>query len=117
MLPNVSPDHTKEWQLLKAHNEEMKKVHLTHLFKNDPERFNAFSLRVDNILFDYSKNHLTSKTIELLVQLAGTCGLPEAIKAMFDGEPINATEGRAVLHTALRNFSGKSMITGGRDVM
>ncbi len=117
MLPNVSPDQTKEWQLLQAHSEEMKKVHLAHLFKNDPDRFTSFSLRVENILFDYSKNHLTSKTVELLLQFAKACRLPEAIKAMFNGEPINATEDRAVLHTALRNFSGKPMLIGGRDVM
>ena len=117
MLPNISPDQTKEWQLLTAHSEEMKKVHLADLFKNDPGRFEAFSLRIENILFDYSKNHLTPKTIELLMQLATACRLPDAIQAMFRGEPVNATEGRAVLHTALRNFSGKPATTGGKDVM
>ena len=117
MLPNVSPDQTKEWQQLKAHSEEMKKVHLAQLFKNDPQRFNAFSLQIENLLFDFSKNHINSNTLDLLLQLARACKLPDAVKAMFEGEPINVTEGRAVLHTALRNFSGKPMKIDGEDVM
>src|SRR5688572_32593980 len=117
MLYNISPDQTNEWQQLKAHSEEMKKVHLADLFKKDPKRFDAFSIAIENILFDYSKNHLNADTLALLLQLANACRLPDAIKAMFNGEPINATEGRAVLHTALRNFSGHPMMTDGKDVM
>ena len=94
----------------------MKKVHLADLFKKDPKRFDAFSIAIENFLFDYSKNHLNADTLALLLQLANACRLPDAIKAMFNGEPINATEGRAVLHTALRNFSGP-VTTGGKDVM
>jgi glucose-6-phosphate isomerase len=117
MLPSVTPDQTKEWQQLKAHYEEIRTIHLTDFFKNDPKRFEDFSLRNKNILFDYSKNHLSSKTIQLLLQLANACRLPDAIKSMFTGEPINATEGRAVLHIALRNFSGQPVTAGGKDIM
>ncbi len=87
------------------------------LFRQDPARFRKFSLRFEDILFDHSKNLITAETMTLLQQLARECGLPDAIKAMFSGELINETEQRAVLHTALRNFSGKPVKTEGKDVM
>ena len=72
---------------------------------HDPERFNKLNTRLDDILFDYSKNIITDKTLDLLLQLADECKLKEAIEAMFNGDMINETENRSVLHTALRNFS------------
>lgn len=95
----------------------MKAVPLKTLFETDHNRFNKFSIRQGDIHFDYSKNLISEETMALLLQLAQECRLPEAVAAMFAGEKINATEGRAVLHTALRNFSGKPVITDGKDVM
>lgn len=87
------------------------------LFFNDEERFHKFSLHFEDILFDYSKNIVTENTMAVLMELATECGLGDAIEAMFNGEKINGTEGRAVLHTALRNFSGQPVLEGGKDVM
>ncbi len=95
----------------------MKMVHMKELFKADAGRFKKFSLQFNDILFDYSKNIITADTMQLLLQLANECKLSDAIEAMFTGEKINGTEDRAVLHTALRNFSGEAVITDGKDVM
>jgi glucose-6-phosphate isomerase len=87
------------------------------LFAQDADRFSKFSMCVKDIVFDYSKNILTQKTIDALLQLATECKLKEAIAAMYNGEKINVNEDRAVLHTALRNFSGKPIFANGQDVM
>jgi glucose-6-phosphate isomerase len=117
MLPRIDPTGSKGWKLLLEHATEIKKTHLRELFRQDPERFARFSLSFDKILFDYSKNLITDKSIGLLTQLANECGLSEGIRSMFNGELINETEKRAVLHTALRNFSGGPVFTSGKDVM
>lgn len=117
MLPTIKPHRTKAWRKLEDHYKKMSRTHLRELFAEDPERFRKFSLQVEDILFDYSKNRITEKTIQLLLDLAEECELDKAIAAMFSGDTINATEGRAVLHTALRNFSGQPVYTEGRDVM
>jgi len=83
----------------------------------DEDRFKKFSVTFNDILFDYSKNILTAKTMQLLLQLTEECRIKEAIDSMFNGELINETEGRSVLHTALRNFSGKPVYSEGKDVM
>ena len=104
--------------MLKRHYEdEMHRVHIKDLFKQDADRFKKFSLQFGDIVFDYSKNIITPKTLQLLLQLAEDCNLKEAIKAIFNGEKINETEGRSVLHTALRNFSGNPVLADGKDVM
>jgi len=87
------------------------------LFAGDPARFSKYSLRAGSILFDYSKNIVTEKTMGLLRQLAEQCGLKEAIEAMFSGEKINQTEDRSVLHTALRNCPAAPVYSEGKDVM
>ena len=87
------------------------------LFTSDPTRFEKFSLRLDDILFDYSKNRITAKTIELLIELARQANLAEMIEDMFSGEKINNTEGRAVLHVALRNRSDRPILVDGKNVM
>ena len=87
------------------------------LFAADAERFHKFSIASDQLVFDYSKNIITDTTLQLLTQLANECQLPAAIKAMFSGEKINETEGRAVLHTALRNFDGSEVMVDGKDIM
>jgi glucose-6-phosphate isomerase len=117
MLVNTSPTDSQAWTHLIGHFLEMQAVHMRNLFNEDPDRFSHFSLQMDGILVDYSKNIITDDTIKLLVKLAEDQGLPDAIKQMFNGIPINATEGRAVLHTALRNRSNKPVLVDGQDVM
>ena len=118
MLPTVNPTTTKAWQALQQHYDtEMKQVHMRQLFKDDPERFSKFSYCMDNLLVDLSKNIITEKTRQLLLQLADDCRLKDGIEAMFGGELINHTEGRAVLHTALRNLTDQPVSTEGKDVM
>ncbi|MDX2047069.1 MAG: glucose-6-phosphate isomerase [Chitinophagaceae bacterium] len=118
MFPKVNPVQTGSWKLLKEHCEnEIKQVHLKDIFNKDPHRFSKFSILYGDILFDYSKNLVTDKTLQLLFQLADECKLKDAISAMFNGEKINLTENRSVLHVALRNFSGRPVYTDGRDVM
>jgi glucose-6-phosphate isomerase len=117
MFPSVNPSATSSWKLLEKHALEMKQVHMKELFSADPLRFSKFSLCTPDIVFDYSKNIITEQTMRLLGQLANECDLPSAVQAMFSGEIINQTEGRAVLHTALRNFSDKPVMADGHDVM
>lgn len=117
MLPKIDPSGTIAWQRLKDHFSEMKKVQLKELFKSDSDRFSKFSIADRDIVFDYSKNIITGQTIQLLLQLANECELQNAIKAMFNGEKINETENRAVLHTALRNLSEEPVYAEGKDVM
>ena len=102
---------------LAAHRESMAGVHLRKLFEDDPGRFDRFSIEVDDLLLDYSKNLITVETLELLTELAVEAGLAAAIRRMFSGEKINATEGRAVLHVALRNRSNRPIEVDGEDVM
>src|SRR6185503_5386683 len=103
MLPKIDPTSTAAWQSLKTHFSEMKNVHLKELFKNDPGRFSKYSIATRDIVFDYSKNIINEQSIQLLLQLAKECKLQDGINAMFNGDKINETENRAVLHTALRN--------------
>jgi glucose-6-phosphate isomerase len=117
MFPSVYPPGTSAWKALKDHQQQISATHLRELFKQDPQRFDKFSLTLNDILFDYSKNLVTAETLELLTRLANECGLREAIEAMFGGEKINRTENRAVLHTALRNCFDKPVMADGKDVM
>ncbi len=117
MLPKINPAQTASWKLLQTHFETMKHVRIKDLFTEDPERFAKFSFALPGIVCDFSKNIVTDETLRLLLELAAECGLGEAIDAMFNGEKINETEGRPVLHTALRNFSGGPMWAEGKDVM
>ena len=117
MFPKTNPTTTNAWKVLTAHYEEIKQVPIKQLFAEDGQRFSSYSLQFGDILFDYSKNNINSKTRSLLLKLATECKLGEAIPAMFNGEKINGTEDRAVLHTALRNFSGKEVLLDGKDIM
>ena len=117
MLPSTNPTQTKAWAALGAHFKAIKDTHLRDLFKEDEGRFGQYHLTDGDILFDYSKNRINNETLSLLLQLAEETGVKEAITAMFGGDNINVTEGRAVLHTALRNFSGKPVMVEGEDVM
>jgi len=114
----MNPTTTQAWFVLKKHfEEEMSRKHMKDLFANDPKRFEQYSIHTPELLFDYSKNIITEKTMQLLLQLAEECGLSKAIEAQFQGKPINETENRAVLHTALRNFSGSPVYVDEKDVM
>lgn len=95
----------------------MAAVSIRELFADDPERFKKFSRRFEDILFDFSKNRINAKTLSLLIELARECQVNKAIEAMFTGDRINETENRSVLHTALRNSSGKPVFSDGKDVM
>ncbi len=117
MFPKINPTTTASWKTLSQHYASTKNVTIKELFTNDAERFNEFSLCIGDIVFDYSKNNITSSTVKLLLQLADECKLQQAIDAMFTGEKINKTENRSVLHTALRNFSGNPVNVDGIDVM
>ena len=118
MLPRINPSDTQAWLLLKKHyKEEMIRIQMRTLFANESERFEKLSIQFGNILFDYSKNIITDKTKQLLLQLANECSLKEAIEAQFAGQAINETENRAVLHTALRNFSDNTVLVDGADIM
>lgn len=117
MFPRINPTTTRAWQALQEHAAEMKKTRLRSLFEKDAERFEKMSLRTGDILFDYSKNLVDARTLALLLQLAEECKLKEAIAAMFNGDLINETEHRSVLHVALRNFSKEPMFSQGSDVM
>ena len=105
------------WKDLETHYQEISALHMRDLFTSDPGRFEEFSLPLDDILFDYSKNRITQKTMDLLIELAQQSRLAEMIEAMFSGEKINTTEGRAVLHVALRNRSNRPILVDGEDVM
>src|SRR6187551_140591 len=117
MLPKINPTNTIAWRSLQEHFSEMKSVHVKELFKAGPDRFSNYSISNGDIVFDYSKNIINEKTIQLLLQLANECKLKDGIDAMFNGEKINETESRAVLHTALRNLSPEPVFAEGKDVM
>jgi glucose-6-phosphate isomerase len=117
MLPKINPTETESWKQLQQHFEEIKNAPVKDLFFDEPDRFQKYCFSVPEIVCDFSKNIINDTTIRLLLQLAGECGLQEAIDAMFAGEKINETEDRSVLHTALRNFSGEPVLSDGKDVM
>ena len=107
----------KAFEDLRAHHWEMKGQRLRDLFAEDPDRFQRFSLRLDDLLLDYSKNLILPETLEKLLALARAADVEGGRDAMFAGEKINVTEGRAVLHTALRNRSERPVLVDGHDVM
>ncbi len=117
MLPKINPTTTNTWPVLKAHFDQIKDLHLIDIFKADPKRFEEFSIQEQDILVDFSKNRITKRTLLLLLTLAYEMKLPEAIEQMFNGEVINKTEQRAVLHTALRNRSNHPILVDGKDIM
>lgn len=118
MLPKINPTNTQAWFLLQKHyEEEMNRRHMRDLFAADADRFKKFSIQLNDLLFDYSKNIINQKTLQLLLQLAEDCKLKDAIHEMFAGIKINETEQRSVLHTALRNFSDTPILVDGKDIM
>ena len=117
MLSRINPTNTQAWFVLQKHyEEEMNRRHMRDLFAADPDRFKKFSITLGDILFDYSKNIINEKTLKLLLQLAEDCNVKQAIADQFAGAPINETENRAVLHTALRSFDPTPILVDGTDI-
>ena len=116
-MKNINPTQTEAWNKLQEHYNSFKNNHLRDLFKNQPNRFDEFQIRFNDILFDYSKNRISQETKKLLIHLANECELKSAIQAMFSGEHINKTEDRAVLHTALRYFGEDAIEVDGDNVL
>jgi len=117
MLKKIDPTKTKAWRDLGDHFQGMKNVQMKDLFAADPQRFEKFSFRFQDILVDYSKNRITPETIQLLLSLTEEADLGDAVEKMFTGNKINETEKRAVLHVALRNRSNIPIHVDGKDVM
>ena len=117
MLGDMSVTSLPEWQNLEQHFEATKGLEMRDLFAQDPERFKKLSLEFDGLLFDFSKNRITDETLPLLRKLAVKRDVPGWAKKMFNGEKINITEDRAVLHIALRNRSNRPIYVDGKDVM
>jgi glucose-6-phosphate isomerase len=114
-MPDITLSPT--WQALKEERKAWKALHLRNLFARDKKRAERFSLQMDDLLLDYSKNLIRPQTMKLLLKLAREAGVETLRDAMFAGEKINLTEGRAVLHTALRNRSDRPVLVDGHDVM
>lgn len=117
MLNSINFTQTPAFKKLKAHHRTISKKHLKDLFVEDKSRFKKFSIRFNDILLDYSKNNINRRTIGYLTDLAKECDLSSAIEQMFNGEKINQTENRSVLHVALRNRSNTPIFVEGKDVM
>lgn len=117
MLPTIDFTKTQAYKYLADHFIALNEHTIKDMFAQDAQRFAKFSLYFNDILLDYSKNRINEQTIALLIQLAKECQLKEAIEAMFAAEKINVTEGRQVLHTALRNRDNVPVLVDGKDVM
>ncbi len=117
MLPNIDFTTTQAYKYLADQYIDVVSESLKGLIESDNQRLTKFSVQFEEILLDYSKNRITDQTIALLLQLAKECMVNDAINAMFSGEIINATEGRPVLHIALRNQSNTPIYVDGKDVM
>jgi glucose-6-phosphate isomerase len=111
------PAQDAAWQALQDHRKTWKHLQMRELFARDGKRFRRFSLALDDLLLDYSKNLVTPQTMKLLVKLAKASGVELMRECMFAGDRINLTEDRAVLHTALRNRSDRPVQVDGEDVM
>lgn len=117
-MENINPTMTNAWKALEIHQTELANITIQDLFQQEKERFKDYSLTFkEQILVDFSKNNINQQTLSLLRQLAQECSLDSAKEAMFNGEKINRTENRAVLHTALRNRANSPVMVDGKDVM
>ncbi|WP_179333736.1 glucose-6-phosphate isomerase [Winogradskyella costae] len=116
-LKATNPTTTKAWGKLQAHFEDIKSKHLKDLFSADAERANDLTVQWDDFYADFSKNRITKETLGLLEELANEMDLKDAISKYFEGDIINATEGRAVLHTALRAPKNTEVLVDGENVI
>jgi glucose-6-phosphate isomerase len=101
-MENINPSGTVAWQQLREHFQEMQYASMKEMFAADKGRAEKFHIAWNDFVVDYSKNIINNTTLKLLTDLVTEAGLQQAIKSYFEGEAINRTEGRAVLHTALR---------------
>ena len=115
-LQNINPTTTNAWKKLVIHYKEMQSITLQKLYKKESNRDKNFSITFDDLQVDFSKNKITKKTIELLVELAKEVRLKDAIEKQFSGAKINVTENREVLHTALRSNSEKPILVDGKNI-
>ncbi|WP_418636303.1 glucose-6-phosphate isomerase [Winogradskyella sp.] len=116
-LKATNPTTTKAWKQLQAHFESIASQHLKDVFNSDAERANKLTVQWEDFYVDFSKNRITTETIDLLVALANELDLKGAILKYFEGDVINATEGRAVLHTALRAPKDAAVFVDGENVI
>ncbi|WP_067144927.1 glucose-6-phosphate isomerase [Pseudotamlana agarivorans] len=116
-LPSINPLNTPSWKKLQEHFEAVKDIHMKDLFASDADRANKFTVKWDDFYVDFSKNRITEETLKYLLELADDVKLKDAIASQFSGEIINQTEGRAVLHTALRAPKTANFKVDGEDVM
>ncbi|MDI9309797.1 MAG: glucose-6-phosphate isomerase [Limnohabitans sp.] len=115
-LKKINPTETNAWQRLRQHFAEMQFVTMQEMFANDEKRVEKFHIEWDKFLIDYSKNRINETTLELLLELAKEVALKEAIESQFNGEKINETENRAVLHTALRAKIDDHIVVDGKNI-
>ncbi|MCW5730413.1 MAG: glucose-6-phosphate isomerase [Alphaproteobacteria bacterium] len=116
-MRSAEPAFTAAWEALARHRQELAGTHLRDLFASDPARARRYTLELDGLALDYSRNPVTDRTLSLLLALAEAAGVADWTERMFRGERINATENRAVLHTALRAPRDRPLLLGGIDVM
>src|SRR5271168_5543378 len=116
-MSNTPLRNLPAWKALGTHHKAIENTHLSELFADDPKRGERFAVEDVRIYLDYSKNRITDETLKLLVELAEQSGLRAKIDAMFRGDKINITEGRAVLHVALRAPKGEKIVVDGVDVV
>lgn len=116
-LPKINPSQTATWQKIQDHFEKMNQTSMKDLFASDSERASKFHIQWNDFLVDYSKNIANQETLDLLLQLANEVQLKQAIGSYFEGDIINQTENRAVLHTALRAKESAKVIVDGVNVM
>ena len=116
-LQNINPTTTNAWKKLTSHFSETEAAQIKSLFAIDANRAKKFSLQWNDFFLDFSKNRITEETMQLLLQLSEEVNLKEAIQKYFDGDSINQTEGRAVLHTALRAKKSDAVLVDGKNVI
>ncbi|WP_027125643.1 glucose-6-phosphate isomerase [Gelidibacter mesophilus] len=116
-LPKINPTHTQAWSNLQEHYTSIKDVHMTQWFSENENRAKDMTIKWEDFYVDYSKNRINAKTMELLLKLAKETQLKSAIEKQFQGAIINETEGREVLHTALRNPESAKIVVEGEDIM
>ena len=116
-LDKINPTTTQVWQQLQNHFEEIKMVSMQDMFANDTSRVEKFNLQWNDFLIDYSKNYINQKTMKLLLNLADEINLKSAINGYFEGDIINQTENRAVLHTALRSPETATVLVDGKNII
>lgn len=116
-LPKINPTSTSAWNQLEAHFKQIQHKQVKDLFAQDANRADAFTIKWEDFYVDYSKNRIDGKTLQLLLQLADEVNLKEAISMYFEGDIINETEKRAVLHTALRAPESAKVLVDGKNIM